>query len=449
MGTDTEVPEPGSQSTIDDTTQSTKLRFKDGRQLATRLGLSFTVLIVVLLGTGYWAVGRVERISRGLRETINSRSDKLQMAEDALRYSNQNSQVVMQLFLLKKSEPATPLLAKCAENSRRVSDLIALLETQCDSEPERRLLLAVKETRTSYVDSYQGALHLLLEEGNRDTAEDVMIQQTTPSLFSYHAAWNEFVKFELEQMKRATWESRTLYFITRRITWVLVLLVGFLASAIALFITRRIGREAKTRDRMFRKLQSLNAELEQRVAQRTEELARADLQLRSSLEELREYTTEIEAINELVELLQSCLTLDEARAQAARVLEQFFYSGAVLMLNSSRNLLDVFLSWGASSGKQGPFAPESCWALRKGRAHWVQPGNLSLICSHADEALPPTTFVFPWSPKAILWAFSPSTIQAFLTAASIHGCCVANRSSQLPWPNRFLWLSPISCCVRL
>ncbi len=137
---------------------------------------------------------------------------------------------------------------------------------------------------------------------------------------------------------------------------------------------------------MQEEVSALNAGLERRVAERTEELARTHDQLQGSMEELRESTKEMESINELVELLQSCLTLDEARQQASRVLQQFFAAGSVLMLNSSRNLLDVALSWGAASTKQGPFAPDSCWALRKGRVHLVQPGTFSLLCGHSDEA---------------------------------------------------------------
>jgi len=165
-----------------------------------------------------------------------------------------------------------------------------------------------------------------------------------------------------------------------------ILLMGVLAGAIAWLATRKVAREVRSRIRMQEKVSELNTELEQRVAERTQELARTENQLRGSLEEMQEYTKEIEAINELVELLQSCLTLDEARQQASRVLQQLFPSGAMLMLNPSRNLLEVVLSWGASAITQGPFAPESCWALRKGCVHVVQPNNFSLLCGHTDQA---------------------------------------------------------------
>jgi len=361
------------------------LVFKDSQQLGIKLGMAFALLIVVLLGTGYWSIGRVARINRSLQDTLGKRSNKLQLAHDGLRYSSENSRITMQLFL-QKTGSLEALLNRRAENTQKISDVIRAIESQSDSEQEKQLLLALKETRTPYVNSYLRALDLLLKQRKTDMAEAVMVEQTTPALFAYHAAWNDLVSFEMKQMRMALEQSEAQYATTRKITSALVLLAGFLATGIAFFATRRTTSDAKARIRMHQTVQKLNVELEQRVALRTEELARTDEQLRGSLAELQEHTGQMEAINELVELLQSCLTVDEARQQAARVLEQFFAAGAVLMLNSSRNLLDVALSWGAASKKPGPFAPESCWAMRKGRVHLVQPGTVSLLCGHSDEA---------------------------------------------------------------
>ena len=260
---------------------------------------------------------------------------------------------------------------------------------------EKRLLLAVKDARTPYVDSYLRALNLLLKEHKAELAQTVMVEQTTPALVTYHDAWNDLLWFEVQQARFATEKSGEDDLTTRRIGLRLAWLASILAAAIAVFATYRIASDTKARIRMQEDVSRMNAGLERRVGERTEDLARTEEQLRGSLVELQEYTKEIEAISELVELLQSCLTLDEARQQASRVLQQFFPSGSVLMLNSSRNLLDVFLSWGSSPTKQGPFAPDSCWALRKGRVHLVQPNNFSLMCGHIDEASASCHFCIP------------------------------------------------------
>jgi diguanylate cyclase (GGDEF)-like protein len=69
----------------------------------------------------------------------------------------------------------------------------------------------------------------------------------------------------------------------------------------------------------------------------------------------------------------------------ALVLPRFFPAGELLMLNPSRNLLDSVAVWGSASTTQGPFAPDTCWALRRGAAHLVQFDNFALLCGHVDQ----------------------------------------------------------------
>ncbi len=363
-----------------------KPSFKNSRQLAAGLGLSFALLIAILLGTAYLTLHRMQRLNASTLDTLNESLLELQLGQEALRYSSENSRNTMQIFLLQRQEEIDLLLTRRAENSRHISALVAALEAHCESDEEKRLLATVKQTRGPYVDSYLRALHLLLTEKNRAAATEMMVQQTTPALFRYHAAWDEFLRFQKEQVKLASEQSKQDYAASQRTMLLFILIMGVLAGAVATVATRKVAREMTSRIRMQEKVCELNTGLEQRVAQRTQELARSDQQLRGSLQELQEYTKEMEAINELVELLQSCLNLEEARQQASRILQQLFPSGAMLMLNPSRNLLEVVLSWGASAVKPGPFAPESCWALRKGCVHVVQPNNFSLLCGHIEPA---------------------------------------------------------------
>ena len=360
-----------------------KLALEDSRRLLIRLGLSFALLILCMVGLGWWVGWRVIGADQRLEQSLDERTAKLQLVYEALHSSTQNSRITMQILLQKSATPE--LLARRAANTQKISGLFDALEKNCDSEQERQLLLAVKQTRATYVGSYLRALKLLLEEKNSKLAEEVMLKQTTPALFAYHNAWNELAEFELEQMTAAVRRATQRDLTTRRIGLLLQWLGAFLAAVIAVFTTSRMAEDIKLRMRMQEEVSRLNTKLEQKVAKRTDELVRAQAQLRESLAETQEYAKEIEAINELVKLLQSCLTLDEAHRQATCVLEGFFPSGAVLMLNPSRNLLDVVLSWGTAASKQGPFPPESCWALRKGQLHLAGPHSHNPVCSHCDD----------------------------------------------------------------
>ena len=310
---------------------------------------------------------------------------KLELARDALAYSARNSRITMEIFLLNDKRQIEPLLEQRAQNTQRITELVTAIEKKCDSPEEQRLLATVKEARTPYVMSYLRALHVLLEERQEAAARSIMVQETTPALFKYHEAWSEFLKFEVDDMGRAAARNQAEYAKTRAFTLAMIALAILVAGAIALFVTRKIVQEIRTRMRAEDEVRTLNAGLELRVVERTQELAQTEDQLRISLAELRQYTNEIEGVNELVHLLQSCITLEEAHRQVARVLPRFFPSGALLMVCPSRNLLEGVAMWGSASMMPGPFAPDSCFALRRGSAHLVQPDNFALLCGHVDQ----------------------------------------------------------------
>ncbi len=354
-------------------------------RLASRLGVCFAVPIVIMMGVGYWASNRVLSVDHAVDRQIDSRLTKLETVHGAVRYCNENDLITTRLFL-DKDASRKEVLTRRDENSRRLTEILQQLEAQSDSEKERQLLRAIKEARATFLKDHSYVLQMLLQENNPLKAQGIMLRQVMPELYTYHLAWDDLASFEMEQIKVINQQGEAIDQTTRRVALTIVWLAALFAAGIGAFATSRIVADAKDRARMQEELRTLNAMLERRVAQRTEELARAQDQLRESLNETQAYTREIEAINELVKLLQSCLTLDEARKLAARVLQQFFAAGSLLLLNSSRNLLDVAFTWGNGESKAGPFPPESCWALRKGEHHLVQPRGFNLICEHSADS---------------------------------------------------------------
>ena len=361
------------------------VRVVEHRGVGTKLGLAFGILIAILIAVGLLGLSRMDRINANLDDLLGKRWIKLQLAREALRYSGQNSRITMEIFLLGDKRLIDPLLVARANNTQKISELVTKIETQCDSEEERQSLKVVQDARTPYIASYVKALHLLIEDGKQEAARTVMVEETTPALFKYHDAWNSFVQFQMEQMDREADRSRASYRKTRAVALSLILLAVIVAAGIAVFVTFRMVSEIKTRMQAEHAVEEVNAALEQKVVERTQELAIAEGQLRSSLNDLKQYSSEIEAVNELVELLQSCFTLEEAYTQVTRVLPRFFSGGELLMLNPSRNLLDSAAAWGSASTKQGPFSPETCWALRRGRAHVGSAGEFGPLCGHVDH----------------------------------------------------------------
>jgi hypothetical protein len=70
----------------------------NGRSIGLKLGLAFDILVVILVGIGILGISRMDRINADLQEVLGRRWAKLRLSREALRYSNQNSRITMQIF---------------------------------------------------------------------------------------------------------------------------------------------------------------------------------------------------------------------------------------------------------------------------------------------------------------------------------------------------------------
>jgi|GEM_PF-1374495 len=120
-----------------------------------------------------------------------------------------------------------------------------------------------------------------------------------------------------------------------------------------------------------------------------EKLHQVNEELNQSVHSLEQRNKEISNLHEMGEMFQLCLNLDEAYRVIIVTADKLFpgESGALFMLNPSRNLLESTCEWGPTSGHERLFAPDSCWALRRGRMHVAAGGKGSIACKNATCGL--------------------------------------------------------------
>jgi diguanylate cyclase (GGDEF)-like protein len=119
--------------------------------------------------------------------------------------------------------------------------------------------------------------------------------------------------------------------------------------------------------------------------------------LRHGLDELERHNRKMAVLNEMGELLESCVTVEEAYAVIKESVPQLFPddAGALYMMSASGNLVEAAAMWGEPPPAQGVFEPNSCWALRRGRMHLVATSVTNLICSHLTEPRPLASMCLP------------------------------------------------------
>jgi len=86
--------------------------------------------------------------------------------------------------------------------------------------------------------------------------------------------------------------------------------------------------------------------------------------------------------------LETCLSSEEAFQVIRQAAKRLFpsESGALCMLNASRSLLEPVASGGDFPPGDGVFAPQDCWALRRGQIQSLDDPASSLICRHLGPA---------------------------------------------------------------
>lgn len=131
--------------------------------------------------------------------------------------------------------------------------------------------------------------------------------------------------------------------------------------------------------------------------QSDEALQRSNDVLLRSVQELEQRTEEITRLSEMVDLLQSCRSVEEAYAVIARSVPKIIPAapGALGIISSSRNLAEIVATWGNAGLGERVFAPEDCWALRRGRTHFVEGAQSVPVCPHLGNDRPDDYMCLP------------------------------------------------------
>jgi diguanylate cyclase (GGDEF)-like protein/PAS domain S-box-containing protein len=106
--------------------------------------------------------------------------------------------------------------------------------------------------------------------------------------------------------------------------------------------------------------------------------------------ELQTQTMQMTMLNNLADLLQCCGSLQEVFAvvaQSAKLVLSEATRGALFVFKPSRDVLDVASSWGQPFAPDSKFAPDECWALRRGQAYWSESPVAGVICAHIRDPL--------------------------------------------------------------
>jgi|GEM_PF-2503937 len=119
-----------------------------------------------------------------------------------------------------------------------------------------------------------------------------------------------------------------------------------------------------------------------------EALKHANIQLTSWVGELEQRNREITLLGHMSEVLQACLSLEEAYRAIPSLVQPLFpnLSGDIFLFNQSQELLEAVASWGTVLGyNEAVFTAHECWALKRCRTHLFANNHSRLRCQHINQ----------------------------------------------------------------
>jgi PAS domain S-box/diguanylate cyclase (GGDEF) domain len=124
--------------------------------------------------------------------------------------------------------------------------------------------------------------------------------------------------------------------------------------------------------------------------QSEEDAKQANQNLTRWVNDLEQRNRETLLLGQMSEFLQACNSTEEAYQVINDLLKPFFpkISGGLFVTKNSKNSVEIVANWGELQGiSEAVFTPQDCWALRRGRPHFVPTSNSNLLCRHIHKNL--------------------------------------------------------------
>ena len=146
-------------------------------------------------------------------------------------------------------------------------------------------------------------------------------------------------------------------------------------------------------------IHTLRQEIQDLQAEKIEVLHRNNSRLEEQVERLQESVNKLEqrnyemtTINEMMEFLQVCDTIEDAHEFLAEFLKKLFpeFSSTVLLKDERNRKFKSVSCYGNLADSETLVEFNDCWALRRGQTHIASNAQPGLFCHHVAQEFQPT-----------------------------------------------------------
>jgi diguanylate cyclase (GGDEF)-like protein len=243
------------------------------------------------------------------------------------------------------------------------SNLKTLRQLMDDNPDQQRRLTALEKAINERLELINAAVTIRQQEGFEAMLKFGSPGKGKPKMDEIRALVGEMEIIERQLLQE---RNRTTHSSARAVVALVLVGIG-LSFSILLIVYFMIRRESMQRVLVEEGLEKTNA------------------QLQDGLDGMEQLTREMNLAATMGELLQSCLTFEEAGKVINKAVPRLLpgTSGALCIINPSKNFVETVMAWGEDEPSAVAFAPHECWALRRGRMHYVRNEMNDMTCEHA------------------------------------------------------------------
>jgi len=208
-------------------------------KIGVRLAIGFAVTLLLLMTIAVISYTRLGSLNTEIENIVNDKYPKAIQAIDIVRAMNQVALINRNLLLVSDPAETQKQIARQGEQRKIITDNLDKLEASVTSEDGKKLLSAMKASRTGFVtvlDKFLG----LVQRGERDAAIALLYGDMRPATDAYVGDIRKMIDFQDELMVKAGKDADALADSSENLLMILAIVAAILAVLIGWIITRSI-----------------------------------------------------------------------------------------------------------------------------------------------------------------------------------------------------------------
>jgi methyl-accepting chemotaxis protein len=307
--------------------------------IGARLAVAFAILIAMLIGIAGLGVARLTTINGVFQEVVNRHVENSKRASDMMAVLEQQERIVFEATI-DKDGYTHELEAEMKATEDKGDEIIRGLERDVTIERDKEMLKHALELRAPY-EQARGELIALIRSGKKQEAAVFVDAKLAPVFTPYYKTWNDLDVREDGVVEQAEKEAVGNYESARNLIVGIAIVAVIIAVGFALWVTRTITAPVLGIVSVAERIAAGDLRDEVVITQE-DEVGRLQKSMRNMAEKLAQVLTEVSSGADAVssaaaQLSQSSQTLSQGTSEQAAALEETSSSLEEMSTSISQN----------------------------------------------------------------------------------------------------------------